>query len=71
MGQKHAQRWCPNCERNVLAVKDAPNHVLHLLLSVITFGVWIVGWAAASLASDWRGWRCSDCGGGCRPARWR
>lgn len=71
MGQRHAQKWCKACESNVMAVKATPNHVLHLLLSLVTAGVWIIGWIAAKLASDWRGYACTRCGGDTRSARRR
>lgn len=37
--------------QRVVIVQDRPNHVLHLLLSVITFGAWIPIWFLISLIS--------------------
>lgn len=28
----------------VLVVANNPNHVLHLVLSIVTFGVWLLAW---------------------------
>ena len=28
----------------VLVVASTPNHVLHLVLSIITFGIWLLAW---------------------------
>lgn len=37
--------------QRVVIVQDRPNHVLHLLLSIITFGGWIPVWFLISAVS--------------------
>ena len=61
MGQKQTGRFCPNCKKNVMAVGSTPNHILHLILSILTGGLWIIVWIiiAASKAGDYK---CTQCG---------
>jgi formyltetrahydrofolate hydrolase len=33
----------------VLLIGTRPNHILHLLLSVVTFGLWLIVWALISM----------------------
>lgn len=44
MGTNTERAYCRTCEAPVLAVKRTPSHVLHLLLSVVTAGLWILVW---------------------------
>lgn len=45
----------------VLAERETPNHVLHLLLSVLTLGLWLFVWLAQSIYP--RPFLCPICGG--------
>ena len=47
----------------VRATSPAPNHLLHLILTLITLGVWVIFWFFRSVSNDWR---CVKCGGGTR-----
>lgn len=64
IGTEITRRNCPNCglqkhERNVYY----PNHVLHLLLTVLTLGLWVFCWIAiAVLPPKKDAWHCSVCG---------
>ena len=60
MGFKEGSKKCPKCGERVLARKETPNHILHLLLTVVTVGLWIIVWAL--LISKGSAWRCSRCG---------
>jgi hypothetical protein len=44
-----------------MAQKNTPNHVLHLILSLVTFGLWLPIWLLIS-AGGLGGWRCTQCG---------
>lgn len=55
-------RWCNRCQRNVRHDRDQPNHVLHLLLTVFTFGFWIVIWLLAGFCSLFNHYFCAVCG---------
>lgn len=69
MGTETAQRYCPNDQKMVLAVRQTPNHVLHLLLSVITFGFWVIIWFVTSVRASYRPYRCQQCGS--KTKRWK
>lgn len=62
MGTKHAPRYCRSCDQRVLGVASTPNHVLHLLLTLITVGLWLPVWLLIALFSD-QSFRCPQCGG--------
>lgn len=52
--------FCPDCNRNVLYRRTGPNHILHLLLSVITAGLWLPVWFVLTLLQ--KPYRCPNCG---------
>ena len=60
MGIEQRQRFCPVENRRVLAVRQTPNHILHLLLSVLTLGLWLIVWVAQAIYP--RPWLCPSCG---------
>lgn len=62
MAIESGRRYCPEDARYVLAVRNKPSHVLHLLLSVVTAGCWIPIWVLIAMLSD-AGYRCPNCGG--------
>lgn len=37
------------------------NHILHLILTVLTLGLWLIPWMFVSVKIG--GWRCTQCGG--------
>lgn len=55
------QKHCKHCGCRVLAERPGTNHVLHLLLSILTAGLWLLIWFMASV--KFGGWRCTRCGG--------
>ena len=60
MAQKQTQKHCKSCQKQVLATKKGPNHILHLILTLVTVGAWVIVWILVSLFQD--PWRCSQCG---------
>ena len=52
--------WCNACNRQVAAVANRPSHLLHLLLTIITAGLWGIVWILAIVTAS--GWKCSLCG---------
>lgn len=74
MGIVKARRYCPEDDRMVLAEKQTPNHVLHLLLAIVTVGLWLPIWILISVASEFGSYRCPECGGSTRykpPRGWQ
>lgn len=63
MSQKQASRYCPHCDRRVLALGTKANHVLHLLLSLVSCGLWLPVWLIVAAATSGN-YRCARCGTG-------
>lgn len=61
MGTKKARQFCPEEKRLVLGEKQTPNHMLHLLLSVVTGGAWLGVWLLIAMFGGGR-YRCPSCG---------
>lgn len=55
---------CERCNKNVKLHKIKANHILHLLLSIITFGLWLIVWF---FVGKGKAWQCDECG---RKAKW-
>lgn len=51
---------CRRCGRLTKHLEKKPSHVLHLLLTVLTVGLWIPVWAVLSASRG--GAQCSECG---------
>lgn len=61
MGIKTAGRFCKQCSANVLAQCQRPNHILHLLLTLLTAGLWVIVWIIVSARVE--EYHCTRCGG--------
>lgn len=61
MTDRVERMWCDDCQDWQAAVSPGPNHILHLLLTLVTGGIWIIVWIFAGLVSDFR---CRECGSG-------
>ena len=52
---------CHKCGTGVKIVARPVNHILHLILSVVTLSIWIFVWLfLCMIGSDWK---CDKCGG--------
>ena len=60
MGMQETQKRCDDCGRLVLARRPGPNHVFHLILTILTGGLWLIVWILSIPRMG--GWRCSGCG---------
>jgi hypothetical protein len=57
----HKERqYCPEDDAMVLAERQAPNHILHLLLTVFTAGLWLIAWLLVVATAP--PFRCPRCG---------
>lgn len=54
--------YCATCGRQTLHTKARVNHVLHLILSVLTAGLWLFVWAALGMSNSASRTRCAGCG---------
>lgn len=61
MGTHQAPRFCPACNTRVIGMRNTPNHILHLLLSLVTMGLWLPVWLIIGATSDSR-YYCLNCG---------
>lgn len=52
--------WCTRCRRETAHFQKPPAHPVHLFLSLITLGIWIIPWIWLSLKQDRP--RCAVCG---------
>jgi hypothetical protein len=57
------RRHCQRCKCKVLAERPATNHILHLLLTVATCGLWLFVWIGSVI--KFGGWKCPVCGDSC------
>ncbi len=55
-----ASCYCTHCRTMVLATGRRANHLLHLILTLVTGGLWILGWAIIALIPV--SLRCRQCG---------
>lgn len=51
MAWKHENRVCNHCGHLQTVKIKKPNHILHIILSIVTAGVWLVIYAAAAMES--------------------
>lgn len=54
--------YCATCQRQTLHSKERVNHVLHLILSVLTVGLWVIVWAILGASNSAERTRCTVCG---------
>lgn len=52
---------CEHCQQWTQHYRDAPNHVMHILLTLLTCGIWAPVWLIAAMGGV-RHWRCCRCG---------
>ena len=52
---------CRHCKRLTRHLEPATSHVLHLLLTVFTFGLWSIVWVFSAIANSSQK-TCSACG---------
>lgn len=60
--------WCPYCESTRLFTRPAPTHLIHLVITLFTCGLWILVWFAVSISCAFGRWTCNVCG--CEPGRY-
>ncbi len=61
-GKARQRQWCPECKKYVLAVRPRTNRIIHLLLSVLTMGVWLIVWACTADLGTRKPRQCPVCG---------
>lgn len=61
MANTQIMKHCKTCGKSTLHLQKTTSHVLHLLLSVLTAGLWIVIWVLVSISNSTQG-QCTECG---------
>lgn len=54
-------RYCQYCKRQTQYERQGANHILHLILTVLTGGLWLLGWIAIAILSRFRPRYCCNC----------
>lgn len=62
MTKDRIRGYCPRCGHDQLFEKGHVHHGVHLFLTVITLGIWLVSWASIYFYHQLRPWRCQQCG---------
>ena len=60
MGMEFKSGQCGQCQQRVKVARKGINHILHLLLTIVTAGLWLFIWVLIAIARD--PWRCDQCG---------
>ena len=62
MDYEETSKYCTFCQRDILARRSIQrvNDILHLLLTLVTGGLWLLVWIFMS--KEVGEWRCSSCG---------
>ncbi len=60
MANQETGGYCKHCDKKVMLQRSGTNHILHVILSVLTAGIWIPIWILTSIKVG--GWRCKECG---------
>ena len=62
MTKDRIRGYCPRCGHDQLFEKNHIHHGVHLFLTVITLGLWLVSWVSIAFYHKLRPWRCQQCG---------
>lgn len=60
MAMQYKSGFCQACNQQRKVEREKINHILHLLLSILTAGLWLIIWLGVSVRFG--GWRCESCG---------
>ena len=61
MAMEYRSGICTQCDGQRKVERSQINDVFHLLVTIVTVGLWIPVWILASIRL--KGWRCATCGG--------
>lgn len=57
---REAKGYCETCKQQVLIRSRGTNHLLHLILTLLTGGLWLIVWVICAIPP--KKWCCSQCG---------
>lgn len=61
MSTYNEMMYCAQCDKHTMHLREKTNHILHLILSLLTFGVWLIVWALVSWSNSMQS-QCTTCG---------
>ncbi len=61
MATNQTMKYCKACKSKTMHVQPSTSHILHLLLSIITSGIWIVIWIIIAMNNSSKA-QCTQCG---------
>lgn len=64
MGTTQDMQFCKHCDKMTMHIRPATSHILHLLLSVVTMGIWVPVWLLIGISNSMEKGKCSVCGCG-------
>jgi hypothetical protein len=62
MAEVQTSGWCRVCHQQRMMTKPKINHVLHLVLSLVTLGFWSLVWLTLAIVNSGKSPRCVQCG---------
>jgi len=62
MGKITTRRHCKTCGQKRLFEKEKQNNLLHLILSLVTVGIWLPVWILIAVLGAFKPYRCTVCG---------
>lgn len=60
MATEQVMYRCKRCDESTVHLRQTPSHLLHLILTIVTFGFWLPVWILLSLGRSSP--QCSECG---------
>lgn len=61
MSLKTKGGYCNYCEKNTMSQSEKPNHILHIILTLLTGGLWIIVWIILAMMAAGN-YKCTQCG---------
>jgi hypothetical protein len=62
MTRDRIRGYCPRCSHSQLFNRSEIHHGIHLFVTILTCGLWLVSWIAVIVGHRIRPWRCQQCG---------
>ena len=53
--------YCNCCKTERMFSREKVNHRLHIVLSLLTGGLWLISWLALYIGQRFELWTCSSC----------
>ena len=61
MSTYNEMMYCAQCDKHTLHLRSKTNHILHFLITLVTFGLWSVIWLIVAIGNSLDS-QCTVCG---------